>query len=103
MTLLVRLFKDIIVSTVVLKLLAIVYSVSPCFTVYSWVPSSILIDVGTCNNWPIVNVLLVKLLRLFNISIDVLNLWAIEYSVSPLDTLYVFITTSFGSVYGIFL
>ena len=59
-----------------------------------------LIDVGTWSTWPMVSVLFVRLLSLFNVSTVVLNFWAMEYRVSPLDTLYVFVATSFGAVYG---
>ena len=73
-----------IVSTVVLNVLAIEYSVSPSFTIYLLIADSF--NLRTC---PILSTSLVRLLSSLILSILILFFLAIEYSVSPLTTVYV--------------
>ena len=91
--LLVKLFNDFILSTVVLYLFAIPYRVSPLFTVYVFVLVSSF-SVGTFNICPTANESVVKLLIDFKLSTVVPYFWAIAYNVSPDFTIYSPVVTS---------
>ena len=57
--------------------------------VFSSFSTSLTLSLGNFNTWPILRVLLVKLLILFSSSTVVLYLVAIEYKESPFLTVYV--------------
>lgn len=77
--LLVKLFTFFRFWTLILYLSAILYKLSPDFTVYVVV---VLVS-GIISSWPIISVLFVRPLAFFNSSIVVLYFWATEYRLSP--------------------
>ena len=82
--LLVKLFKFLMASTVVLYFLAIEYKVSPTWTV--WTLEIFVSRIGIFKTWPTLKVLSVKSLRDFIASTVTLYFLAIEYKVSPFKT-----------------
>ena len=101
--LLVKLFSSFRISTVVLLSDAILYRVSPFWTVYIFCDVSP-DAVGSFRVWPIVSALVDRLFNVFKTDTVVLYLFAIWYRVSPDLTVYVDgVSLVVGGVYGIFL